>query len=264
MASSSDPAGPASGPGAGKLLSGRFAFITGSTRGIGWEVARTLAAHGCAVAVHGRDAEVAAARADELAKEHGVATLALHGELADAAVIAGFYQAIFKAWKRLDVLVNNAGILEDALLGMITPELLDRVLSVNTRAAILSLQGAARLMTRAKAGSIINMASIIGVEGNEGQAVYGASKAALIGLTRSAAKELAPVQIRVNAVAPGYIETDMIKHLPPEVHAQRMGQIGMGRIGTPTDIANAVLFLASDLSAYVTGQVLGVDGGMRI
>jgi 3-oxoacyl-[acyl-carrier protein] reductase len=180
------------------------------------------------------------------------------------AVIPGWFQSIFKAWKRLDVLVNNAGILEDALLGMITPELVDRVLGVNTRAALLVLQGAARLMQRAKSGSIINMSSIIGVEGNEGQVVYGASKAALVGLTLSAAKELAPAKIRVNAVAPGYIETDMIKHLPAEVHAQRMGQIGMGRIGTPADIANAVLFLASDLSTYVTGQVLGVDGGMRI
>lgn len=245
-------------------LSGRCAFITGSTRGIGWAVAQTLAANGCAVAVHGRELEVAQARADELARAHGVPTLALAGDLADAAAITGFYQALFKTWKRLDVLVNNAGVLEDALLGMITPELLDRVLGINTRAAILSLQGAARLMTRAKRGSIINISSIIGVEGNEGQAVYGASKAALLGLTSSAAKELAPSGIRVNAVAPGYIETDMIKHLPAEVHATRMGQIGMGRIGAPQDIANAVLFLAGDLSAYVTGQVLGVDGGMRI
>lgn len=245
-------------------LSGRCAFITGSTRGIGWAVAQKLAANGCAVAVHGRDLETATARAAELAQAHGVPTLALAGDLAEAAAISGFYQAIFKAWKRLDVLVNNAGILEDALLGMITPELLDRVLGINTRAAILSLQGAARLMSRARSGSIINVSSIIGVEGNEGQAVYGASKAALLGLTFSAAKELAPAKIRVNAVAPGYIETDMIKHLPAEVHAQRMAQIGMGRIGTPDDIANAVLFLASDLSAYVTGQVLGVDGGMRI
>lgn len=245
-------------------LSGRCAFVTGSTRGIGWAVAQKLAENGCAVAVHGRSVETATERAEGLAKVYGVPTLALAGDLAEASAIAGLYQTIFKAWKRLDVLVNNAGVLEDALLGMITPELVDRVLGINTRAAILNLQGAARLMTRAKSGSIINISSIIGVEGNEGQAVYGASKAALIGLTLSAAKELAPAKIRVNAVAPGYIETDMIKHLPPEVHAARMGQIGMGRIGTPDDIANGVLFLASDLSAYVTGQVLGVDGGMRI
>ncbi len=245
-------------------LEGRCAFVTGGTRGIGWEVASTLAARGAAVALGGRDPQATAERAAELARVHGVPTLALAGDLADAAIIPGLYQQIFKAWKRLDVLVNNAGILEDALLGMITPELVDRVLGINTRAAILNLQGAARLMGRARSGSIINITSIIGTEGNEGQAVYGASKAALIGLTLSAAKELAPSKIRVNAVAPGYIETDMIKNLSAEVHAQRMAQIGMGRIGAPADIANAVLFLASDLSAYVTGQVLGVDGGMRI
>jgi 3-oxoacyl-[acyl-carrier protein] reductase len=248
----------------GKLLVGRHAFVTGSTRGIGWQVARTLASHGAAIALNGRDPAQVFARAEELGAEFGVATLALAGDVAEAAAVTGFYQAIFKAWKRLDVLVNNAGILEDALLGMITPELVDRVLGINTKGAILNLQGAARLMTRAKAGSIINLSSIIGVTGNEGQAVYGASKAALLGLTLSAAKELAPTGIRVNAVAPGYIETDMIKHLPAEVHALRLSQIGMRRIGQPEDIANVVLFLASDLSSYVTGQVLGVDGGMRI
>lgn len=263
MASPSEPTAGAAGA-AGKLLVGRTAFVTGGTRGIGWQVAQTLAAHGASVALGGKDAEATAARAAELAEAHGVPTLALAGDLADAAAIPAFFQTVFKTWKRLDVLVNNAGILEDALLGMITPELVDRVLSINTRAAILTLQGAARLMTRAKSGSIINISSIIGTDGNEGQAVYGASKAALLGLTLSASKELAPSGIRVNAVAPGYIETDMIKHLPAEVHAQRMAQIGMKRIGTPADIANAVLFLASDLSAYVTGQVLGVDGGMRI
>jgi 3-oxoacyl-[acyl-carrier protein] reductase len=248
----------------GTALTGRFALVTGSTRGIGWEVVRVLAAQGCGVAINGRDAKAVAARAAEISATFEVPTLELPGDVADAAAVSGFYQAIFKAWKRLDILVNNAGILEDALLGMITPELVDRVLGVNTKGAILNLQGAARLMARAKAGSIINLSSIIGTMGNEGQAVYGASKAALLGLTRSAAKELAPSGIRVNAVAPGYIETDMIKHLSPEVHAQRLAQIGMGRIGAPSDIANVVLFLACDLSSYVTGQVLGVDGGMRL
>jgi 3-oxoacyl-[acyl-carrier protein] reductase len=248
----------------GTALTGRFALVTGSTRGIGWEVVRVLAAHGCGVAINGRDVQAVTARAAEISTTFGVPTLQVPGDVADAAAVGGFYQAIFKAWKRLDILVNNAGILEDALLGMITPELVDRVLGVNTKGAILNLQGAARLMARAKSGSIINLSSIIGTMGNEGQAVYGASKAALLGLTRSAAKELAPSGIRVNAVAPGYIETDMIKHLSPEVHAQRLAQIGMGRIGAPLDIANVVLFLACDLSSYVTGQVLGVDGGMRL
>jgi len=249
----------------GPLLAGRTAFVTGSSRGIGWEVARTLAAHGADVAINGHShPDQLAAQAGGLAQEFGVRTLSLAGNVADPEVVKGFYQALFKAWKRLDIMVNNAGVLEDALLGMITPELVDRVLGVNAKGAIYNLQGAARLMSRHKAGSIVNVSSIIGTHGNEGQAVYGASKAALLGLTRSAAKELAPTGIRVNAVAPGYIDTDMIRSLPPEVHAQRLAQIGMGRIGTPEDVARVVLFLASDLSTYVTGQVIGVDGGMRI
>lgn len=252
-------------PEAPRLLTGRTAFVTGSARGIGWEVADTLAQLGCDVAINGRsDPAGLAVRAEELAARHGVRTLALPGDVSDPAAVRGFYQAIFKAWKRLDVLVNNAGVLEDALLGMISDELVDRVIDVNTKGAIHALQGAARLMTRAKSGSIVNMSSIVGVRGNEGQAVYAASKAALVGLTLSASRELAPMGIRVNAITPGYIDTDMIQRIPPAVHAQRLGQIGLGRIGTPADVARVVAFLASDLSSYVTGQVIGVDGGMRL
>jgi 3-oxoacyl-[acyl-carrier protein] reductase len=248
-----------------KLVRGKSAFVTGGSRGIGWEVARTLAAHGADVAINGRrDPHELERKAAELAEQFGVRTLAIAGDVSDPECVKGFYQTIFKAWSRLDILVNNAGVLEDALLGMITSDLIGRVIDVNTKGSIYNLQGAARLMARARSGSIINMTSIIGVRGNEGQVVYGASKAALIGLTCSAAKELAPQGIRVNAVAPGFIDTEMIRHLSPEMHARRLGQIGMGRIGTPQDVAKAVLFFASDLSAYVTGQVLGVDGGMRI
>jgi len=249
----------------GPLLAGRTAFVTGSARGIGWEVARTLAAHGADVAINGRsDPDALDRQAGSLTAEFGVRALALAGDVADPAVVGGFYQRLFKEWKRLDVLVNNAGVLEGAVLGMITPELVDRVLAVNTKGAIYNLQGAARLMGRRKAGSIVNVSSIIATHGDDGQAVYGASKAALLGLTRSAAKELAPQGIRVNAVAPGYIATDMIASVPPAVHQQRLAAIGMGRIGTPEDVARVVLFLASDLSTYVTGQVIGVDGGLRI
>jgi 3-oxoacyl-[acyl-carrier protein] reductase len=248
-----------------RFLAGRAAFVTGASRGIGLAVAERLAAMGADVALGGvRDPDKLAALADDLAARHGVRTLALAGDVADPAAVKGFYQTLFRTWKRLDVLVNNAGVLEDALIGMIGDDLVDRVLGTNTRGAIHNLQGAARLMMRARRGSIINVSSIIGVRGNEGQAVYAASKAAVIGLTLAAAKELAPQGIRVNAVAPGYIEPDMIKGLPPEVHATRVAQIGLGRIGTPDDVADVVAFLASDLSAYVTGQVIGVDGGMRI
>jgi 3-oxoacyl-[acyl-carrier protein] reductase len=248
----------------GPLLAGRAAFVTGGTKGIGWEVARTLAAHGADVAINGRTAASVTERADALAVEFGVRTLGLSGDVSDADAVKGFYPAIFKAWKRLDVLVNNAGTMENALLGMTTTDLVHRMMDVNAKGAIYNVQGAARLMARHKSGSIINVSSIVGTEGCEGQAVYAASKAAVIGLTLAAAKELAPQGIRVNAVAPGYIETEMVSSLPEEVRSQRVTQIGLGRAGTPEDVARAVLFLASDLSGYVTGQVLGVDGGLRI
>ena len=180
------------------------------------------------------------------------------------AQVAVFYRKVFDRYRRLDVLVNNAGILGDAVIGMIGDDLIDNTLATNVKGAIYNLQAAARLMQRKKTGSIINLSSIIGTRGNRGQTVYGASKAAIIGLTQSAAKDLAPANIRVNAIAPGYIDTPMIAHLDPATHATRIANIGLGRVGKAEEVANAILFLASDLSSYVTGQVLGVDGGMVI
>jgi 3-oxoacyl-[acyl-carrier protein] reductase len=247
------------------LLEGKIALVTGASRGIGWAIAELFASHGAHLALGCRDDRSdLAARAATLAEKHGVEAIALPGDVADPTVVSGFYQTIFKRWKRLDILVNNAGILEDALLGMIAPEMVDRVLAVNTKGSLYNLQGAARLMTRGRSGSIINLTSIIGTHGNEGQVVYAASKAAIIGMTLSAAKELAPHGIRVNAIAPGYIDTDMTRQLAADKQAQRLAQIGMGRVGDPQDVAYAALYLAADWSRYVTGQILGVDGGMRI
>jgi len=214
--------------------------------------------------INGRSGDDAERRAEELAAELGVETLAVACDASRSDEVEAAYQSVFRRFRRLDVLVNNAGVLADALLGMISPADVERIVATNLFGSIYHLQAASRLMRRGRSGSIVNMASIVGVTGNAGQAVYSSSKAAVVGLTRSAAKELAPLGIRVNAVAPGFIDTDMTRALPEAVFEERAASIKMGRVGRPEDVAGTVLYLASDLSAYVTGQVIGVDGGMLI
>lgn len=244
-------------------LEGKIAFVTGSTRGIGWATAKTLTQHGATVILNGiQSQELLDSRKEEIKKEFNVEPEGFLFDVGNFDSVQKCYSEIFKKFKRLDILVNNAGILEDNLVGMITEDNIEHTFSTNTTGIIYNLQFAARLMARNKSGSIINISSLVGKVGNQGQVVYGGSKAAVIGITLSAARELAPKNIRVNAIAPGFINTDFIKPLSKEIYQQRLDSIKMKRIGQPEDVANAVLFLASDLSSYITGQVLGVDGGM--
>jgi 3-oxoacyl-[acyl-carrier protein] reductase len=247
------------------ILQDRIAFITGSTRGIGWATARAFARAGASVILNHRNSSgLLEERRQELESESSAGVSGLIADASDAAAVKNCYAEIFRRFKRLDILVNNAGVLQDALLGMIAAETMQSVINTNLLGSLIHLQEASRLMSRNKHGSIINLSSIIGRFGNEGQTVYAASKAAVIGMTLAAAKELAPKNIRVNAVGPGFIDTAMTRQLPPDKFQQRASSIRMGRVGTAEDVAQTILFFASDMSSYVTGQVLGVDGGMIV
>src|SRR5580704_14018783 len=213
-------------------LDGRVALVTGSTRGIGWACARKLAQAGASVILNGcSHQEVLTGRIAELESEFGAQVMGVLSDAGDAAQVRDCYARIFSRFKRLDILVNNAGVLQEGLLGMIAEPAIRRALEVNVFGAIMGRNGA------------------------EGLSVYCATKAALNGLTLAAAKELAPKNIRVNAVAPGFIETDMTRSLPEPLYAKRLSSVKMGRAGTPDEVAETVLFLASDLSRYVTGQL---------
>lgn len=244
-------------------MKNKVILITGATRGIGYATAKLAAMQRWTVILQGRDEERLLEIEEELSA-YGATVYHLTYDVTDLNAIKKAFMWIKKEIRRLDALVNNAGILDDALLGMISEKQVSQTFGVNIEAVIYHMQYASRLMMKQKHGSIINVSSIIGRVGNAGQTVYSASKAAVIGATYSAAKELAPYNIRVNAVAPGFIETDMTKQLPKEKFEQRLSEIKMGRIGKPEEVANVILFLASDLSSYVTGQVIGVDGGMVI
>jgi 3-oxoacyl-[acyl-carrier protein] reductase len=243
-------------------LTGRVAIVTGAVEGIGWATAQALAAEGAAVALVGRVADDRLDARVEQLSTGGADVVGLASDVTDAASVTSCYRQVLDRWGRLDVLVANAGVLGDARIGMISEDLLHTTLETNLAGAIRHLQAAARLMQRRRSGSIILVSSIVGTTGNAGQVAYAASKAGVVGAMRAAAKELAPAGIRVNVVAPGYIDTRMIAHLPPEVHEQRVAAIGLGRPGGVEEVAGPIVFLAGDGAAYITGQVLGVDGGM--
>lgn len=246
------------------MLRDKTVLITGASRGIGAVIARTFASQGATLILNGRDENLLSAYAEKLRGEFGVTIHILPFDVSDADAVKEGFKKLFARTKILDVLVNNAGVLEDALIGMVSKKQIEQTFGINTFSMLYMSQYGSRMIQKSGGGSIINLSSIIGTHGNAGQAVYGASKAAVIGLTLSLAKELAPQNIRVNAIAPGFIDTDMTRSLPSAKYQERLDSIKMGRIGTPQDIANTALFLASDLSSYVTGQVIGVDGGMLI
>jgi 3-oxoacyl-[acyl-carrier protein] reductase len=241
-------------------LSGRTAVVTGSTRGIGRAIAASLAGCGARVAVVGRDRAKAEAAASELGV--GDAARGFACDVSDPASVTALVGEAEKAFGAVDILVNNAGITKDNLLMRLTDEDFDAVVDANLRGAFVAIRAAVRGMMKRRWGRIVNITSVVGITGNKGQANYAASKAGLIGLTKSVAKEYASRNVLCNAVAPGFIETDMTAAMTPEARAALNGQIPLERLGRPEDIAGAVTFLCSEQASYITGQVLVVDGGM--
>ncbi len=241
-------------------LTGKVAFITGSTRGIGLAIARAYHGAGAKVAIVGRDPE----RARAVAAEFGERTTGVGCDVARAEQVEAALTAVEAALGPLDILVNNAGLTRDNILLRLTEADWDAVLDANLKGAFHTTRAAVKGMMKRRSGRIINVTSIVGLVGNKGQANYAASKAGLIGFTKSVAKEYAGRGILANCIAPGYIETDMTRGLPDAAKATLLQDIALGRLGRPEDVAGAALFLASDLAAYITGQVLVVDGGMVI
>jgi 3-oxoacyl-[acyl-carrier protein] reductase len=239
-------------------LSSRVALVTGSTRGIGRAIAATLSECGAKVAVVGRDK----AKADEVAGEVGGGASGFACDVTDTAAVARLVTDVEGTFGSIDILVNNAGITRDNVVMRIRDDDWDAVLDANLRGAFATIRAATRGMMKRRWGRIVNISSVVGLMGNKGQANYAASKAGLIGLTKSVAKELASRNILVNAVAPGFIETEMTGAMTADARTALNGAIPLERLGSPADVAAVVAFLASDHAAYITGQVIVVDGGM--
>jgi 3-oxoacyl-[acyl-carrier protein] reductase len=240
----------------------RFALVTGASRGIGRAIAVDLAAHGHSVALLGRDSVALAETAAAVEAARPGAAAVVHAlDLTDSAALDATVAAVIAGFGRLDTVVANAGQSQDGLILRFKPADLDRLLDVNLKSAFALSAAVAKPMIKQRAGSIVFVSSIVGISGNAGQTAYAATKAGLLGLTRSLAKELGSRNVRVNAVAPGLIETAMTAELPDAARAAFLGGVALGRPGTPEDVAGVVTFLSSDAARYVTGQTIVVDGG---
>lgn len=245
-------------------LKEKVAIVTGGSRGIGRAICVTLARAGAKVVVNYSGNEEAAAETLRLVRDAGSDGELARFDVADADAVDQAISDVAKRHGRLDILVNNAGIAMDQILLRIKPEELERTMAVNLGGTLWCCKSAMRVMIRKRYGRIVNLTSVVGEAGNPGQAVYSASKAAIIGLTKTLAREYASRGVTVNAVAPGFIETDMTASLPESVKENAIAQTPLGRIGSPEDVAAAVLYLASDEAGYVTGQVIRVNGGMHV
>lgn len=244
------------------MLQGKVALVTGASRGIGRAIALELARQGAKVAVNYAGSEAKANEVVEEIKNMGGEAFAIQADVSDAKAVEQMVKAVLERFERIDILVNNAGITRDNLLMRMKEEEWDDVININLKGVFNCTKAVARPMMKQRYGRIVNIASIVGVMGNPGQANYVAAKAGVIGLTKTAARELASRNITVNAVAPGFITTDMTERLSEEIKAEMLKQIPLARFGEPEDVAKVVSFLVSDAASYMTGQTLHVDGGM--
>ena len=242
----------------------RVAVVTGGSRGIGRAICTALAEKGCCVVVNCQHGVQAAEETAALCREKGAQALVVQADVSAPEGCEALFSQVQKAFGRVDILVNNAGVTRDNLIMRLTEEDYDKVLNTNLKGAFLCCKAASRLMMRQRYGRIVNLSSVVGLRGNAGQTAYAASKAGVIGLTKSLAKELASRGVTANAVAPGHIATDMTAALPEAARADMVQLIPAARPGQPQEVARAVAFLADEQSSYITGQVIHVDGGMAM